>query len=130
MPLATTESGDRDRSPIKHIFVWGVGYNAARSLISSDITEKSSQLKFLLFLNLCLINLLEVLKYGKNFFLLVLATRQLFVLFLTFYTAKILISYLFSSLLVWIYLSYHNVFKKIYICLMFVWFYPVCTYMV
>ena len=87
----------------------GVGYNAARGLISRDITEKSSQLKFLLFLNLCLINLLEVLKYGKNFFLLVLATRQLFVLFLTFYIAKILISYLFSSLFVWIYLIYHNV---------------------
>ena len=35
-PPEINESGDRDRSPIKH-FVWG-GYNAARGLISREIT--------------------------------------------------------------------------------------------
>ena len=34
----TTESGDLDRSPIKHIFYGG--YNAATVQISRDITKK------------------------------------------------------------------------------------------
>ena len=42
MPLATTDSGDRDRTSLKEtFFVWG-GYNAARGLISKcTIAEKS-----------------------------------------------------------------------------------------
>ena len=40
-PPATTESGDRDCSPIKHFFCMGGrrGYNAASGLISREITH-------------------------------------------------------------------------------------------
>lgn len=40
-PLATTDSGDQDCSPITHFFfVWGRGYYAARGLISWEITTQ------------------------------------------------------------------------------------------
>ena len=39
-PPVEIKSEARDRSPIKHIFVWGGGCNAARGLFSRDITKK------------------------------------------------------------------------------------------
>ena len=51
-PPATTENEDRDRSPIKHNFCMERGggwYNAARDLISREITEDCAvfQISFL-----------------------------------------------------------------------------------
>ena len=39
-PMAITENGNRDRSPIKRIFYGSRGYKAARGLILRDITGK------------------------------------------------------------------------------------------
>ena len=48
-PPATTESRDRERSPIKHFYIREGGYNAARGIISREITKNITNSLSILF---------------------------------------------------------------------------------